>query len=259
MIGRVRSVRAIAANHGALVLADGQLLVFLVVMPVVLTLFLKPAFALILRANGFPHANGAEQAIPGAAALFGFNAGIFLAISIYRDHGWGVWDRIRSSEADRFAMVVGTSAPYLVVAAGALLIDFALGDLLFGLKAGSAAPSVLLLCGAYSVCVIGMGLLLAALTSTLQQVAALGQPVATLLAIAGGAFMPLSVLPGWARWMAPGSPSYWMMRGCRSTMLEHGGLSTVLLPCAVLLAFGVVATVVAVQRLDPGDLKTGWA
>ena len=43
------------------------------------------------------------------------------------------------------------------------------------------------------------------------------------------------------------------------TMLEHGGVSTVLLPTAVLLAFGVVATVVAVRRLDPADLKTGWA
>jgi len=187
----LRTVAVIARTRTRLVLRDAQLVMFVIVMPVLLTVFLQPAFKVLLRADGYRHASGAEQSIPGAIALFGFNAGIFLAIAIYRDHGWGVWDRIRSTEADRFALVVGDDFRIERRRRCRGGIDFALGDLLFGLHAWQAAPSVLLLVPAYAVCVIGMGLLLAALTSTLQQVAALGQPVATLLAIAGGAFMPL--------------------------------------------------------------------
>jgi ABC-2 type transport system permease protein len=257
--GRWRAARAIASNHTWLVLSDIQLMVFVLVLPVALTLFLRPAFALILHANGFAGANGAEQAIPGAASLFGFNVGIFLAISIYRDHGWGVWDRMRSTEADTLSIVGGTSAPYYVVGFVALLLDFVMGDVFFDVPSRSAVPSILVLCAAYAFCVIGLGLLLTAITTTLQQVAAIGQPVATLLAIAGGAFMPLSVLPSWAIHIAPASPTYWAMRGFRAVLLEEQGVSTVLLPSLVLVLFGLGALGVAVLRLRAADVKTGWA
>jgi ABC-2 type transport system permease protein len=107
--------------------------------------------------------------------------------------------------------------------------------------------------------VIGLGLMLAALTRTLQQVAALGQPVATLLAIAGGAFMPLSALPSWAHHIAPASPTYWAMRGFRAALLEGRGVATALLPALMLVAFGALGVAVTAVRLRPADTKTGWA
>ena len=256
---RLRTTRVIAANQSRLVLADTELLVSMLVMPLALTLFLKPAFALILHTDGFADANGAEQAIPGATALFAFTTGIVLATSIYRDHGWGVWNRLRTTEADAVSIVVGTSVPYYVAGLVAMLIEFALGDLLFGLDSRSAAPSILLLSAAYVFCVIGLGLLLTAFTSTLQQVAALGQPVGTLLAISGGAFMPLSVLPSWAHHIAPASPTYWLMRGCRAVLLSDRSVSSAVLPAAILVLFGLGAMALAVLKLRPSDPKTGWA
>jgi ABC-2 type transport system permease protein len=255
----MRTALIIARNHTRLVMQDLQLMVFVLVMPVLLTLFLRPAFAILLRAEGFTGANGAEQGIPGAAALFSFNAGIFLAIAIYRDHGWGVWDRLRTTEASALSIVIGMAAPYYVVGVLGMLADFALGDLLFDLDAFAAAGSVVLLCAAYMLCVIGLGLMLAALTRTLQQVAALGQPVATLLAIAGGAFMPLSALPSWAHHIAPASPTYWAMRGFRAALLEGHGVSTALLPALMLVGFATLGVAVTAVRLRPADTKTGWA
>ena len=255
----VRSVRVIARNHARLVLQDAQLIVFVIVMPIALTLFLKPAFGLILRTNGFTGANGSEQAIPGAATLFAFNVGIFMAVSVYRDHGWGVWDRLRTTPANAATILLGTAIPYYVVGVIAMIIDFVAGDLFFGLDIAPALGPIVLLSIAYLLCVIGLGLLLAAATRTLQQVTALGQPVATLLAIAGGAFMPLSVLPGWAQHIAPASPTYWAMRGFRSALLHHEGVASAVLPALVLVGFGVVSAALAAARFRPSEPKTGWA
>lgn len=255
----VRSVRVIARNHATLVLQDAQLIVFVIVMPIALTLFLKPAFALILRTNGFQGANGAEQAIPGAATLFGFNVGIFMAVSVYRDHGWGVWDRLRTTPANAASILLGTAIPYYAVGVVAMILDFVAGDLLFGLDVMPSAGPILVLSLAYPLCVVGLGLLLAAATRTLQQVTALGQPVATLLAIAGGAFMPLSVLPGWAQHIAPASPTYWAMRGFRSALLRGEGVGSAVLPALVLVGFAAVSVALAAARFRPSEPKTGWA
>lgn len=252
----VRSIRVIARNHATLVLQDAQLIVFLIVMPIALTLFLKPAFALILRTNGFAGANGAEQAIPGAATLFAFNVGIFMAVSVYRDHGWGLWDRLRTTPANAASILLGTAIPYYAAGVVAMILDFVAGDLFFGLDATPSAAPILVLSLAYLLCVVGLGLLLAAFTRTLQQVTALGQPVATLLAIAGGAFMPLSVLPGWAQHIAPASPTYWAMRGFRSLFLEGAGAGAVMLPTLMLLLFTVLFALVALWRFRFNESKS---
>src|SRR5207247_7072419 len=44
----------------------------LVVFPVVTMAFLKPAFQPALAQAGHPHANGAEQVVPGQAVISGF-------------------------------------------------------------------------------------------------------------------------------------------------------------------------------------------
>jgi len=255
----LRMVGVIARTRAALVIRDAQLMVFVIVMPVLLTAFLQPAFRLILHNEGYPNANGAEQAIPGAAALFGFNIGIFLAIDIYRDHGWGVWDRVRTTEASALEILLGLSVSYFVVGFLATLADFALGAALFGLPIGGVLVPIAAVAAAYQLCVVGLGLALAAVTRTLQQVSASGQPIAVLLAIAGGAFMPLSVLPDWAQHLAPASPTYWAMRSWRSSLLEGVGIGGALLPCAVLVAFAAGGVAVTAWRLRPAESKTGWA
>ena len=40
----------------------------------------------------------------------------------------------------------------------------------------------------------------------------------------GGALVPLSVLPQWAKTIAPLTPTYWAMRGFRSVILDGAGL-----------------------------------
>jgi ABC-2 type transport system permease protein len=75
----------------------------------------------------------------------------------------------------------------------------------------------------------------------------------------GGALVPLNVLPGWARTIAPVTPTYWAMRGFRSVILDAQGLNGVAMPIAVLLAMTLLFAVVALRRLRFDETKIGWA
>ena len=73
----------------------------------------------------------------------------------------------------------------------------------------------------------------------------------------GGALVPLSVLPAWARTVAPVTPTYWAMRGFRSVILDAGGFASVALPTGILLAMTLGLAVVAVRRLRFDEAKLG--
>lgn len=255
----MRSTLVIARNGMRLLLADAQLLVLVVAVPLTVTPFLRPTLALVLESRGFPEANGSEQAVPGAATLFGFFIAVFVAFAVYRDHGWGVWDRMRSTRASAAAIVVGRGLPYVVAAAGAMLVQFAAGGLLFGLRWGHAVLAVVAVSLAYSSCVVGLGLFLTSITRTLQQVSALGNLAAILFSVAGGALVPYATLPSWARGVAPASPAYWAMRGFTSVLVEGRSAGAVVLPAVVLSLFGVASCVACALLLRPSEPKTGWA
>jgi hypothetical protein len=71
-----------------------------------------------------------------------------------------------------------------------------------------------------------------------------------LLSALGGALVPLSRLPGWARAIAPGSPGYWAMSALRSGV--SGEAAGTLRACGVLLAIGLVFGTLACWRIARG-------
>ncbi len=80
-----------------------------------------------------------------------------------------------------------------------------------------------------------------------------------ILAGLAGAITPITALPDWLRSIAPAIPTYWAMRGFRSVILSDGGMSEVLLPIVVLLAFAAVFTLVTLLRFRVDDTKIAWA
>ena len=78
---------------------------------------------------------------------------------------------------------------------------------------------------------------------------------AMVLAGISGAARPAQRAAGVGPPVAPAAPQYWAMRGFRSTILDGGGVSSVLLPVGVLLAFGVVAGGLALLRFRFDDVE----
>lgn len=250
-----RHCMIIARQSGRLLAADGGTVVLMLVMPVVMMAFLQPVGKASLRSLGYTSATGAEQVVPGMAVMFGFFAVTFVAIAFFREHDWGTWNRLRASQASSVSIMLGKLTPPVMLLVGQLTVLFAAGALLFGLPLSGSPAGLLLISVALVVCLGGLGLLITAVCSTLEQVSSITNLASIVLPGLGGALAPTESLPHWAQTIAPISPAYWALRGYQDVLLDHGGVADVAANSAVLAAIGVAAFVAAARRFDMTDVK----
>ncbi len=229
--------RAILRHEVRLLVDDPGTLVFLLAMPMLMTVAMKPLFALSLEADGFAGASGAEHAVPGMAALFtSFTAGM-AGIAFFREHGWGTWDRLRASRASSADIMVGKLGPVLLVSLLQLLGLFALGVILLGLEISGSSAALVLVIVAFAVAMLGFGMLVTALSRTSLQLNTFANLGAMVFAMLGGALVPITLLPDWVQTVARFTPTYWAMEGFLGVILEGDGISDVLPEVAVLTVF----------------------
>jgi ABC-2 type transport system permease protein len=97
-------------------------------------------------------------------------------------------------------------------------------------------------------CIGGMLGTLARSGSGLAAMVDIGSLVLTGL---GGAFVPVELLPGWARLLAPASPGYWAMHAMRGAM--NGDVAATATGWLALAGFAGIAAGVAAVRF-----RRGW-
>jgi ABC-2 type transport system permease protein len=254
-----RRLGVILAHELRLMSRDPLPAMVLVVFPVVTMAFLKPAFRPALVQAGHPQANGAEQVVPGQAALSAFFLVSLVSFAFFSEHFWATWDRLRASQATSLEIVLGKALPRLAIGITQFIVIFAAGVVLFGLDIRGDVVALAPLVVAFSICLVLLGVAVTALCRTAQQANAFGIVGMVLFGAIGGALVPLNVLPGWARTIAPVTPTYWAMRGFRSVILDAQGLNGVATSVGVLLAMTVLFAVVALRRLRFDETKIGWA
>jgi ABC-2 type transport system permease protein len=253
-----RRVGVIVTHELRIARRDPLSLMVLIVFPVITIAFLKPAFRPVLVQSGYPHANGAEQVVPGQAAMAAFFLVALVTFAFFSEHGWNTWDRLRASQATSLEIVLGKAFPRVATGVVQLVVLLAAGVLVFGLHIRGNALALAPLMIAFCVCLVLLGVCVTALCRTAQQANSFAYLGMVLFGAIGGAFVPFSLLPVWAQTIAPVTPTYWAMRGMRSVILDGRGITGVVLPAAVLLAMGAVFTVVALRRLRFDETKLGW-
>lgn len=234
--------------------SDKSALISLTVMPLVMMAFFKPLARLALTEEN-PTANGSEYTVPAMTTLFAFFLVGFVGFSIFSEHRWNTWERLRASQASNAEILAGKVVPAMTVCLVQQAVLFGAGYVLFGLRVRGSVLGVVLVCLALSLCLVALGVLMAALLKTEQQLNALSNLGAMILAGISGALVPLSVLPGWAQTIAPATPQYWAMRGFRSVILDGEGVSAVALPVAVLLSLAAASALLALLRFNFDEPK----
>lgn len=256
-LGRIRAV----ARHDLRILrSDPAFIVIFTVMPLAFMAFNDRAIgaALSLRSPG-EAVSGASFVVPGATVLFsGFLVGN-LGFGIFREHGWGTWERLRSSQLSAVELMVGKSVAPILTISFQLVVLLGGGALLFDLEVRGSVAAFVVVAAALALMEVALGFMLLSICRSVVQLNALSNAGAMLIGGLGGAVTPVEFLPGWARAIAPATPAYWAMRGFRRVTLESGGLTDVALPVAVLLGFAVAFAVVAVTRFQVEETKVSWA
>lgn len=257
--GQWARLTALWRHEARLLRRQAPLFVAAVVMPLIVMVFLRPTLRVALEAReGYPGASGAELAVPGVAVMFSFFMVGLVALAFLREHGFGTWDRLRSSCAAPWEVIVGKLVPLAIVAGlqqGAL---FAAGVLGADLSIRGSLVALAAVAAALVASVLGLGVAVMAVCSTQQQVA-LVQTVGTMLAAGlGGAFTPPSLMPPLADAIGHAVPSYWAMRGYRAVILDGGGLTDVAGPVLVLLGFAAGFGVLALWRFRSEEPRPSW-
>lgn len=188
-------------------------------IPLIICAFVRDTYGAALRA-GVPGATGAEVAVPGQAIVAGFLVLALLGWSMFLDHRWGTWTRLRAAPVRPAEVVVAR----LGVGVLHLLAQFALvllaGRLVFGLVPIESWLSVGAVAVATVVMIAGFGAMALAFSRTNPVFDAFATVGSLVLCGLGGAITPEELMPGWAKAVAPFTPVTWAMRGFRSCYLS---------------------------------------
>jgi ABC-2 type transport system permease protein len=230
----------------------------MVIFPLITMAFLEPAFRPALVATGYPHANGAEQVVPGEAVMSAFFLVSLVTLGFFSEHAWATWDRLRASGASGIEIIAGKGLPRVAIGVAQLSLLLAAGVLAFGLTIRGDPVALAPVIAAFPICLVALGVCVTALSRTAQQAAAFAYLGMVLFGALGGAFVPFNMLPGWARVLGPATPTYWAMRAMKAVILQGRGLAGTVLPTVVLLAMAVLFAAVAAFRFRLDEPKTGW-
>ena len=230
------------------------------VMPVVVMAFLKDTYRATLLVNGAEDVNGAEQAIPGMAVMFSLLLMGLVGFAVFREHGWNTWARIRASEASPGEIILGKLLTPAMVFALQLTVLFLAGALVFDLEVRGSWLAIALVGVGLVLCLVTIGFAFAGVCNSAMQMSALANLTALVMAGLGGALTPVASLPGWARSVAPGVPSYWAMKGFRTAILDGGGVGDVVESALVLLLFAAgFATVAWLTFRFDAEKNPSWS
>ncbi len=249
------AVRAIVGVQLRIIRRDPWFLLIMFGMPLVIMPLFVDTIGLSLQAEGFSDASGAEQVVPGQVVMFGFMLAGSVGFSVYREHGWNTWDRLRASAAPAPSLLAGFAIPWIGIHLLYQVVLLVAGSLLVGLRLEGSVLAELLVLFAYSCCLIAFVLLLTATFRTINQVNAIVNLGAMVFGGLGGAFVPVDSLPRAAQYLSPFTPSFWAMEGHRDVFLEDGGIVDVLPEVGVLMGAAVVLGALTVVRFRVDETK----
>ncbi len=254
-----RRVGVLVAHEVRLARRDPTAILVLIAFPVIMMAFLKPVFRPALVETGHAHANGAEQVVPGQAAMAAFFLVSMVTFAFFAEHGWSTWDRLRASAATSGEIVLGKSLPFVAIGLVQFAVVLGTGVAFFGLHIRGSVLALVPLLSAFVVSLVLLGVAVTALCKSAQQANAFGYSGMVIFGAIGGAFVPFALLPAWARTIAPVTPTSWVMRGLRAVVLDGRGLGAIAAPTLVLLGMAALFAAVALRRLRFDEAKLGWA
>ena len=217
--------------------ADPLYLVFALGMPVLMTWIMS---FLPVEMSGL--ASG------GVMVMFlGLNI-MMSASSVIEERQNGTWARLLSAPVTRLEVLAGYLGKVLVTAWVQAAILLLSGRYLFRVPWSHFSGSVLVVLAAYILAMSGIGVLLATVLKTQQQVPAVATGISTVGTMLSGVFFPANgnkVMEIVARI----SPQGWAARGLNAIMAEGSGLSVVSEPVIWMAALGLLFLVVGLTRI----------
>lgn len=198
--------------------------------------------------------NVVQQNVPGWALFGVFFIAPILAASFLEEKQLGTLRRLLAAPAPRPILLLGKLVPYFVVNIVQITLMFAVGAFLMPLLGtprldlGAHPEALIPISLAASLAATGLGLLLAALLKTQEQIGGVGSLLAVVLAAIGGVMVPRVIMPQFMRDFGLISPHAWGLDAYQDVLVRGYGIAEILPETGALLLFAVAFFAIALLR-----------
>jgi ABC-2 type transport system permease protein len=203
------------------------------------------------REEGIDAPSGFLQSSPGIMVQFAVFGLISSASVLVVERNSGALRRMLSTPIRRWEIVGGHLLALFATSFLQLVILVVFGQLALGVRYLSAPGATLVMIAALALFASGLGLLLGALTKTVDQVVMFALILMFILTGLGGAWFPLEITGDTFSRIGHLLPTAWAMDGLQNVVVRGLGLGSVLLPAGILVAWAVALLALAAWRLRP--------
>lgn len=188
------------------------------------------------------------------AIIFGVLAcAATFAISIVRERTTGTFQRLSVSPLSQGHILAGKGLACFLTCVMVIGLLVTGGRLVFRVPIGSPGLfAVAAMCTA--LCFVGIMMFVSTLGRTEQSVGGAGWAILMIMAMFGGAMMPLAFMPPWMRSISHFSPVKWGILAMEGAIWRDFRPLEMLLPCAVLLGIGATFFLLGVIMLRRAQL-----
>jgi ABC-2 type transport system permease protein len=189
-----------------------------------------------------------EQNVPGYSVMFMFFIVSYVAGSIVTEKRNGTLRRLMMAPVSKAELLLGKIVPNFIVGLIQAAVLFTIGHFVFGMGLGRDPLGLVVISMAVAGAATGLGILVAALARTEEQVSGLSTLLILTLAALGGSMVPLFAMPDFMQTAARITPHAWALLGYQTLIVAGGTIADVLPHVAVLTGFAATFFTVAIWR-----------
>lgn len=224
---KIKQIFAVVKLNSRLQLANPTVQFIMILVPLIMAPFMLPTAKTQLISEGYSHANGAEQVIPGLAILFSFFS-IQLIIQMFFDEAnWNTWNRQQISATSMTEIITGKVFVAYLIQVLQLAAVLLLSTLLFKFRINGSWLAFIIVVMSFAATLTFFGILLVSWTKSASIALSLSNLLGILMAGLDGSLSPVSTFPHWAKVLARIDPAYWALSAMKKISLNSGNFSTI--------------------------------
>lgn len=157
--------------------------------------------------------------------------------------------RLLSTPTYKSSYITGKILGSIIVGIFQFTILILAGRYLFGVRWGRDPLGLILLMGSYIICGTSMGIMLASLVKTIDQAHSITPVIMISMAMLGGCFWPIEVVPSYMQTVAKFTPTGLTMKGLTDLIVRGLGFQTVIIPSLSLLGLSLIFFITGIYFL----------
>lgn len=192
--------------------------------------------------------SGYTHSVPGSTVVFLlFTLLMYGGINLLEERRKGQLERIYLSPATFSSIIGGKWLGRIIIGMFQIFILFVLGKFLFGIYLGPSLPALFLTSLFFCATIAGMSMLFGSIIKKEEILIVFNILFANLMAMLGGCFWPIELVPKGMKTAGMIFPTGWIMDAYNKLIFFGYGLETVLVNMAVLAGFTALFLFLAIK------------